>query len=185
MNTQQTSTQEKEVSLMISKEVYNSYCNFLQKHRQPKIIDAADLDSALEFIFSNSPKWHEDRQHTLHPEYPKVKYCKQQHFVLTKINNAGDNGSKQFKQGGKILLLEENEKQVYHEFPQFKTEVEKAMPPVIPKDYKSKYDTIHLVLDGPKGMDPCMTYDQQLYGRNNHADIEKVSRKHEQIAFIR
>jgi hypothetical protein len=97
MNTQQTSTQEKEVSLMISKEVSNSYCNFLQKHRQPKIIDAADLDSALEFIFSNSPKWHEDRQHTLHPEYPKVKYCKLQHFVLTKINNAGDNGSKQFK----------------------------------------------------------------------------------------
>jgi hypothetical protein len=43
------------------------------------------LDQALEFIFSNSMKWHMERQVTLQPDYEKVKYNPQQHFVMSKV----------------------------------------------------------------------------------------------------
>jgi|TARA_B110000305_G_C19399744_1_gene619474 hypothetical protein len=47
----------------------------------------------------------------------------------------------------------EYEKQAYHQFELIK-EDDKASG-FVPKDYASPFDIHQLVLDGPKGMDPC------------------------------
>lgn len=45
----------------------------------------------------------------------------------------------------------EYEKQAYHQFELIKEEDKK----IAPINYESKFDIHQLVLDGPKGMDPC------------------------------
>jgi hypothetical protein len=42
------------------------------------------MEHAIEFMFSNQQEWHQLRQVTLHPDYPKTKFEIQQHFVVSK-----------------------------------------------------------------------------------------------------
>ena len=48
---------------------------------------------------------------------------------------------------------------MYHEFELIKEKVKNFEPTLIPDNYNSIFDVHKLVTDGPKGMDPCMTFD--------------------------
>ena len=66
---------------------------------------------------------------------------------------------------------------MYHEFEVIKDKVKSHEPPIIPEGYNSLFDVHRLVTDGPKGMDPCMTFDQQQYGIEKFETIEKIYNK--------
>lgn len=51
-----------------------------------KVIEVRDLEYAIEFHFSDTIGWHQERQVTLNPEYERVMYQKGKHFVLSKID---------------------------------------------------------------------------------------------------
>ena len=51
-----------------------------------QIIDARDLDYAVEFLKSQRVEYHQARQVTLHGEYPRAIYEKSKHFVLSKVD---------------------------------------------------------------------------------------------------
>jgi hypothetical protein len=55
-----------------------------------KIISNKDLFQAIEFINSNTVEWHTQRQATLHSDYPRTTFNKQQHFVVSKIDIGTD-----------------------------------------------------------------------------------------------
>lgn len=86
-----------------------------------KVIDVKDLEYAIDFHFSNSVAWHQERQVTLNHEYDRVLYQKGKHFVLSKIDynrelySCGGNLSRMHK-GTQIRQVTEQEKQVYHAF---------------------------------------------------------------------
>jgi hypothetical protein len=66
---------------------------------------------------------------------------------------------------------------VYHEFELIKEIVKNFEPTLIPENYNSIFDVHRLVTDGPKGMDPCMTFDQQQYGKEKFEAIERIYNK--------
>ena len=48
-----------------------------------------------------------------------------------------------------------------------------------------KYDVHDLVVNGPKGMDPCQTLDQRFFGESKFEAIEKHHKKTVEIAKIK
>lgn len=84
-----------------------------------------------------------------------------------------------------MLFINEHEKQVYHEFEPINNELEKQHPNIIPLGFRSRFDVHRLVLDGPKGMDPCQNFEQQCYGIKKFAEIEKIANKQLKIQEIR
>ena len=85
------------------------------------MLEIKDLEYALEFHASNFVYWHQERMVTLHPEYDRVNFHKDQHFIVSKIDYNKD----LYCQGGKLSSLQkgtqlrqvtEQEKQVYHAF---------------------------------------------------------------------
>jgi len=76
-----------------------------------------------------------------------------------------------------LLAVPEHEKQVYHEFEPISKEALDHTPSVIPDHYKSSFDIHQLVTDGPKGMDPCQTFDQRIFSIQRFTEIEKFAAK--------
>ena len=66
---------------------------------------------------------------------------------------------------------------MYHEFEMIKEKVKSFQPSLIPENYNSIFDVHRLVTSGPKGMDPCMTFDQQQYGQEKFEAIERIYTK--------
>lgn len=52
----------------------------------PKLVEIKDLEFAIEYIFSHSVPWHQERQITLQQDYKKDKYDICKHFVLSKVS---------------------------------------------------------------------------------------------------
>lgn len=79
---------------------------------------------------------------------------------------------------------------MYHEFDEIKESLKEAMLEMMPsragkdKD-KPYYDIHHLVVNGPKGMDPCQTLDQRVYGMQKFDKIEKLYEKEQRKKKIR
>lgn len=49
-------------------------------------MDISDLESAIEYIYSHSTAWHQERQATLQGEYIKQKYDSSKYFVMSKVS---------------------------------------------------------------------------------------------------
>lgn len=151
-----------------------------------QIIDARDLDYAIEFMLSQTVDYHHLRQLTLHADYPKTPYEKSHHFVLSKVDfqhELNGSGMSRMQKSKSIQMLAEHEKQVYHEFAEITEEVRKKKPEWLTDS--SKYDVHVLVPNGPKGMDPCQTLDQRLFGESRFEAIEKHHKKTVDIAKIK
>lgn len=115
-------------------------------------------------------------------DFPKVRYEKN-HFVLTKMDsellkcqmNGVSRHQKQF-----MIMSQDNEKQVYHEFEEIKEDVKEARIndiPIVPSlvgGLVPKFDIHRFVIDGPRGCDPCQTYTQELYAKERFDRVEEV-----------
>ena len=82
-------------------------------------------------------------------------------------------------------MTSEHDKQFYHEFEEISSDVHKYTPSIIPPSYESKYDIHRLITNGPRGMDPCQTFEQEIYGKRRFDEIEKISAKQLKISEIR
>ena len=146
------------------------------------------MNLSLEFIASNSPAWHIQRQALIHQDYQKVNYCKQQHFVISKvefnpeINSLGIGRLQNQKQRSKLF---EYEKQVYHEFERVPDKVLESDEQILPAYYQSDFDIHHLVINVPRGIDPCQTYDHQFYLKEKYEVIDRHYKKQNRINEIR
>jgi len=117
-------------------------------------------------MLSSQEAWHTERQLTRHADYAPVRYNKQQHVVISKVNFRDGTGQSLKLQKNKkaAMMLQDHEKQVYHELEPLKQEVREFEPAVVPLDYPSKFDTHRLVTTGPRGMDQIQQFQEQVYG---------------------